>query len=361
MIPPARLVAAPLIAALIVDLQGAAQAHEIGHAITDCRCDAACYTGEVSGAACARGDVSFRANGLPAPDHALMLGITATNQQFPVPHDYTHSFPLIPRPAATPIPTEPGPIGVAVNGIPIFDPSTQGPVQATTGKPVSAAEAGELDTCGGHAGRGDDYHYHIAPKCLIDQLGAKAVEEVRRPIGFANDGYPILALGWFDPAARIEDKLDPCRGATDVEGRYFYNVQPEGDFAVLNCFSGTPTGRSGDKTAMRPSPEGGDYTGLPIRFRITEATRGTGTCHSMTGLLSDRNVLTGPGNSVSVDQVAGTLFYCSSSCYGHFAEAQGAGQRGRAIYFRRDTSGCAADFAPATDNAFLGYWDGASR
>ena len=34
---------------------------------------------------------------------------------------------------------------------------------------LAELDVGELDICGGHAGRGDDYHYPISPKCLIEK------------------------------------------------------------------------------------------------------------------------------------------------------------------------------------------------
>ncbi|MBY0261140.1 MAG: YHYH protein, partial [Phycisphaerales bacterium] len=54
--------------------------------------------------------------------------------------------------------------------------------------------AGELDEFGGHCGRADDYHYHIAPMHLQKYVGAG------RPIAYALDGFPIYGL--FDPAAK---------------------------------------------------------------------------------------------------------------------------------------------------------------
>ena len=67
-------------------------------------------------------------HGLPA--HNMMTGITAWQQQVPLPQDYTGAnawrIPLAPVPAATPIPLENhflrGAIALAVNGVPIFNP-----------------------------------------------------------------------------------------------------------------------------------------------------------------------------------------------------------------------------------------------
>ena len=106
--------------------------------------------------------------------------------------------------------------------------------------PFELLYEGELDDCGGHAGRWDDYHYHIAPICLIEELGEKHIEQMKRPIGYAMDGYPIHALGWFSKENDVENKLDECRGMTDENGRYFYNVMKNDSCDVLNCLTGRP-------------------------------------------------------------------------------------------------------------------------
>jgi hypothetical protein len=58
-----------------------------------------------------------------------MLGITATNQQLSVAHDYQFEITRQPTDATHKIKPDSGPIGVAVNGVPLFEPTTQGPVE----------------------------------------------------------------------------------------------------------------------------------------------------------------------------------------------------------------------------------------
>ncbi len=150
--------------------------------------------------------VYLEGNGLP--DHPMMKGITAWQQQVPLPHDFTgaNRFKLPLKPEYLEDPGELtliGPIAIAVNGIPIFHALTQ------SGKDAYAG--GELDEWGGHCGRADDYHYHIAPKHLEATVGEG------NPIAFALDGYPIYAA---DPS---KDKpLDACHGYFDDEGNYRY-------------------------------------------------------------------------------------------------------------------------------------------
>ncbi|WP_216665232.1 YHYH protein [Pseudoruegeria sp. HB172150] len=343
-------------ALILVLLANPALGHSIEEHIADCACNSACYTDEVEGLSCNSREISFRGHGFPDESDVLMRGITGSNQQFPRPHDYRFRITRTPHMAAHPTATVPGAIGVAVNGIPIFDPSTQGPVRPSTGKPVSAAAAGELDICGGHAGRGDDYHYHRAPNCLIEELGRGFVDEARRPIGWAADGFPILALGWFDRGNDIEDKLDACRGATDGSGRYFYNVETRGDYAVLDCYSGVPQGFTRDTWEHRRDASGKEIIGIPIRFTVgtfQNIPAGRDLCSVMTGVLNGVDVLRG-GRVEKVRGVEGTLYYCNSGCYGHFEEVKGAG-RGRVVAFATATDRCPGSFTPAVDNGFSRY------
>ncbi len=148
----------------------------------------------------------IESNGLP--DHDMMRGITAWQQQVPLPHAYVgdNRFALPLNPTVLEEPQELtllGPIAIAVNGIPIFHALTQSGKDAYLG--------GELDEWGGHCGRADDYHYHIAPSHL-EEIAGKG-----NPIAFGLDGHPVYLE---DPA---NDKpLDECHGYFDDEGIYRY-------------------------------------------------------------------------------------------------------------------------------------------
>ncbi len=327
---------------------GAAHAADLKLKIDNCGCDTACYTGNVTKLSCSKSTISFRSNGLPDLGDEMMIGITASNQQFPTVHDFQFSIIRHPTKAKTPKATVPGAVGVAVNGVPIFDPSTQGPADPVTGKRPSAYEAGELDMCGGHAGRGDDYHYHMAPKCLIDDLGPQRIDVDKQPIGFAMDGYPILALGWFDKANDIEAALDDCRGATDANGNYFYNVENVPDYLVLNCFTGVTDEHhfARDQWTQRKDLAGNDMIGIPVPFVIkTSETRtgGGATCSVMTGTLKEAQVLKTDGSVDRLSNKAGTLFYCNAHCYGAFLEADPvSGAKGRVVYYENPTDKCPA-------------------
>jgi phosphatidylethanolamine-binding protein (PEBP) family uncharacterized protein len=153
-------------------------------------------------------------NGIP--DHPLMVGITSWQQQVPLPQQYTGEnawrIPLRPVPATNPATTKNrflrGAIALAVNGIPIFNPLNN--------RGDDAYLAGELDEYGGHCGRADDYHYHLAPVHLEKLTGPG------QPIAYALDGYPIY--GYTEPDGSPVRNLDPFNGHTDAQGRYHYHA-----------------------------------------------------------------------------------------------------------------------------------------
>ncbi|MEQ1841190.1 MAG: YHYH protein, partial [Verrucomicrobiales bacterium] len=153
-------------------------------------------------------------NGLP--DHNMMVGITAWQQQVPLPQGYVGEnawrVPLKPVPAAEPAMIDGrflrGAIAIAVNGIPIFNPqNNRGEV---------SYEIGELDQWGGHCGRADDYHYHIAPVHLESVVGKG------KPVAYALDGYPVLAMTEANGSA--PKNLDECHGHDHDNLGYHYHA-----------------------------------------------------------------------------------------------------------------------------------------
>lgn len=153
-------------------------------------------------------------NGLP--EHGMMVGIRSWQQQVPLPQPFTGDnawqIPLKPMLAANPISAKNnlfrGAIALAVNGVPIFN--------ALNNRGDDAFLAGELDEWGGHCGRGDDYHYHMAPVHLEKIVGRG------NPIAFALDGFPIYGLTEADGSP--VGKLDQYNGQFDRDGNYHYHA-----------------------------------------------------------------------------------------------------------------------------------------
>lgn len=173
-------------------------------------------------------------HGLPA--HNMMTGITAWQQQVPLPQDYTGAnawrIPLAPVPAATPIPLENhflrGAIALAVNGVPIFNPQNN--------RGELSYEIGELDQWGGHCGRADDYHYHIAP------LHLQEIVSRDKPIAYALDGYPIYGL--TEPDGSTPANLDTFSGHSTEALGYHYHASEKYPY-VIGGFHGEVTEREG--------------------------------------------------------------------------------------------------------------------
>ncbi|MFM7107654.1 MAG: YHYH protein, partial [Planctomycetaceae bacterium] len=170
------------------------------------------------------------------PDHPLMVGIRSWQQQVPLPQPYTGDnawrIPLHPVPAAEPATTKGkflrGAIALAVNGIPIFNPLNN--------RGEDAFAIGELDDFGGHCGRADDYHYHVAPVHLEKVVGKG------KPIAWALDGYPIY--GYVEPDGSPVRGLDWMGGHEDAAGNYHYHAQKQ--YPYLNGgFRGEVTEREG--------------------------------------------------------------------------------------------------------------------
>jgi phosphatidylethanolamine-binding protein (PEBP) family uncharacterized protein len=188
--------------------------------------------------------------------HAMMYGITATNLQVPVAQNFLGAngwrIPLAPAIASTSVSAVDGPIGIAVNGVLIFNPCKQGGCQNGDTKIL-----GELDACNGHAGRADDYHYHAAPVCLMGTRPASYWDT--HPVGWALDGFAIFGYNDADGTVAVRDAV--CGGNTrpvvNAPAGYAYHVTDASPY-VLGCFRGTPSpdlaGQGGKFTPMRQPP-----------------------------------------------------------------------------------------------------------
>jgi len=319
-------------------------------AINRCPCDSECYTDEVTNLRCDKKMASFDSNGLPDKSHTIMKGIIATNQQIPLEQNFNaaskNSVRIILNPEIDDYntATDAGAIGIAINGVPLFDPSTQAKKHAVTGKRPHTLDKGELDECGGHAGRGDDYHYHIAPKCLIEEMGPEQIEIEKKPIGYAKDGFSIHALGWFDSKNDIEEKLDVCRGIKDSSGLYFYNVKTKSKWDLIGCYSGEV-----HETGPRGQTERRDHNGsvmsglIPIKYVVSDyyfEEYGGQKCHFLEGRINNEKLMTKNGEIIKNYEKDGTIFYCNSMCYAHFVESSKRMKGGRILDYEFVNDNC---------------------
>lgn len=190
------------------------------------------------------------------PSHTMMNGIKATNLQVPIPQAFTGAnawkIPLTPALASSPTSVTDGPVGVAVNGVPIFNPCKQGGCQNGDTKVL-----GELDVCNGHAGRADDYHYHAAPTCLMAEAPTSYWNT--HPLGWALDGFAIFGYNNADGSIASRDTV--CGGNATAEPNapsgYSYHVTDASPY-VMSCLRGVPSpdlaGQSAKYKPLRQPP-----------------------------------------------------------------------------------------------------------
>ncbi len=149
----------------------------------------------------------------------------------------SYSLPRHPRKASRPGCLSGGPIGIAKNGVAIFD--------ALDAEDRDAVAHEVQDSCGGHPQQQGVYHYHSIPSCLT------AGESTKKPsglVGWALDGYPIYGPRGTGGKLLTDADLDACHGQTSrvwFEGRrqriYHYNATLEYPY-TLGCFRGAVRG-----------------------------------------------------------------------------------------------------------------------
>jgi hypothetical protein len=222
--------------------------------------------------------------------HAMMNGITATNQQVPIPQNFTGTnawkIPLVPVvQSGTKTAALDGPIGVAINGVPIFNPCKQGGCTSGNGGGDTKV-LGELDVCNGHAGRADDYHYHAAPICMMSDQSNAAYWDTH-PLGWALDGYAIF--GYRNPDGTTATRDATCGGNTlthqNAPSGYAYHVTDVSPY-VLSCFYGVPSpdlaGQGAKYSPVRPPGTPMTATNMTLNATATSLAIGGTTTQQWT-------------------------------------------------------------------------------
>ncbi len=197
------------------------------------------------------------------PDHPMMVGIQSWQQQVPIPQPYkgSNSWRITLRPKLSKKPISgkkalySGAIALAINGVPIFN--------ALNNRGDDTFLAGELDDFGGHCGKGDDYHYHIAPVHL-EKLAGKG-----NPIAYALDGFPIY--GYTDSEGREPADLDEFNGRMENDGYRYYSTKK---FPYINGGLRGVVNIRGDRVDPQPRDNPIRPPGEPLRgAKITEFLR----------------------------------------------------------------------------------------
>lgn len=196
----------------------------------------------------------IESDGLPA--HNMMVGITSWQQQVPLPMTYKGSnawqLPKKPALADNPVSAKTslyrGAIALAVNGVPIFN--------ALNNRGEDAFLVGELDKWGGHCGRADDYHYHVAPLHLATIVGSA------KPIAYALDGFAIY--GSTEPDGSTMKKLDAYNGHVGTDGVYHYHGTTTYPY-INGGMRGVIRGVVGDQVDPQPSAKPFREAGAPLQ------------------------------------------------------------------------------------------------
>ncbi len=127
-----------------------------------------------------------------------------------------------------------GMIGIAVNGVAIFN--------ALDDAHRDAVAHETQDLCEGHPQLRGVYHYHSIPPCLTGSTRAKQ----QRLVGYALDGFAIFGPRGENGKLLADTNLDACHGhvaTVTLHGKrvrvYHYHATLEYPY-TLGCFRGTP-------------------------------------------------------------------------------------------------------------------------
>jgi hypothetical protein len=142
----------------------------------------------------------------------------------------TFKIPLNPVAATTHAATPGGPIGVAINGVPIFNQYAAG------GAPLTG-EINSFDQYYGHPQQQGQYHYHAEPYFLTAAKGKDAL------MGFLLDGFPVYGPNHGSTAVSNSD-LNAYHGHTSATtdypaGIYHYHTTSVDPYINGNGFYGT--------------------------------------------------------------------------------------------------------------------------
>nr|CAB3262657.1 uncharacterized protein LOC100181491 [Phallusia mammillata] len=199
----------------------------------------------------------LRSNGIPDHKTGIFDGTSRSTPNYLLEQDNTWIIPATPRYARKVKCLPMGTIGMAINGVSIYNPFDSKCCDA------GLTEANLLDICWGHPNGRGSYHYHIAPKCLYKNYCSNASSI----IGVAIDGFPIYGPIDEDGTELTKAHLDECNGK-ETNGQYRYHVINEFPY-IMGCFKGKVLSNAGINKACKckevsaencdPSGEGSDF------------------------------------------------------------------------------------------------------
>lgn len=127
-------------------------------------------------------------------------------------HNYSMTIPSMPAKATSHEATTLGPIGMAINGVPIYNDREGGNI------PLDSLTLTTFDYSGAHPGPGKDYHYHTT--------GRYTSMDDAKLIGFLRDGFPIYGRKDTTGAYPTLDEYGGHTGPTQdfPNGIYHYHA-----------------------------------------------------------------------------------------------------------------------------------------
>jgi hypothetical protein len=143
----------------------------------------------------------------------------------------TFKIPIAPAESSSKSATPLGPIGVATNGVAMFN-QYAGPATPLTN------EINSFDQYNGHPQQTGQYHYHVEPTYITTQKGKSSL------IGVLLDGYPVY--GAVENGVTLTSaNLDAYHGHTGAtadfpNGIYHYHITADAPYINGNGFWGTP-------------------------------------------------------------------------------------------------------------------------
>lgn len=152
---------------------------------------------------------------------------TITSQSF------TFRIPLNPTVTSNHTATPLGPIGVALNGVPLYNQ------YAGPNNQVLAGEINSFDKYYGHPQQQGQYHYHVEPLYLTTVKSTKS-----GLMGFLLDGFPVYGPQEEDSTIVTSSNLDDYHGHTHAtidypNGIYHYHFTDDAPYLNGNGFYGT--------------------------------------------------------------------------------------------------------------------------
>ena len=180
---------------------------------------------------------------------AYAIGPWPTNPNLPSPQNFVCEFPRNPvQNTGTATAVGLGTIGLWSNGVSIFNPEdgfhwnnatsawAMGP-GTTWNRNAAIFEGISFDSCLGHPQQSGDYHNHVNPRCLYNDLDSTHHSPI---IGYAFDGFPIYGAYGYTDASNASGPVSRMRTsyvlATDSAARVSGNgPRPISTYPLGDC------------------------------------------------------------------------------------------------------------------------------